>query len=343
MSHTSKSAPLASDRPTLFLSDHDVSELAEWPAVIKALRDAYALKIEDKMIPPRTMARGDGIWIRSLTAVSPSGEFMGSKLISASPKAKCASYLISLFDTRDMRLAGLLDGNQITGIRTAATTTVAIDLLAPKRPLRVCILGSGFEARGQLHALLAVRQISYATVFSPSSVNRKRFVTDFMSQFPDLKIEDKETAQQAVNGMDVIICAARSHDESPILQGKWLTPGMTVASIGSTLPEQREVDEDVIRMSHLIVADMPEEVLHETGDMLVAKKSGVDCEKNLISLNQLACGQHSGRSNDQEILLFKSVGSALQDVVVSEMLLKMAIERSIGTSMTKSIVPVIKW
>src|SRR5881392_338338 len=123
----------------VFVTDDAVAAVANWGAAVAALRDAYAQPMAPAMVPPRTMARGDGFWLRGLCAISPSGEYMGCKLIAASPRIHRASYLISLFDQRTMDLAALIDGNRVTGIRTAATSAVAVDLLAPKRALRVAI------------------------------------------------------------------------------------------------------------------------------------------------------------------------------------------------------------
>ncbi|WP_225908545.1 hypothetical protein [Pseudomonas lactucae] len=95
--------------PTLFLSDADVASLADWSTAVAALAEAYARPASDATVPPRSMARGDGIWLRSLTAVSPSGGHMGCKLIAASMRARCASYLIALFDQQTMALSALID------------------------------------------------------------------------------------------------------------------------------------------------------------------------------------------------------------------------------------------
>src|SRR5574338_1213848 len=132
---------------TVFITDADVAALADWAAAIEALRAAYAKPMTPAMVPPRAMARGDGFWLRGLCAVSPSGEYMGCKLIAASPKIKRASYLISLFDQRTMELAALIDGNRITDIRTAATSVVAVNALTAPGPLRVGVIGSSALAR----------------------------------------------------------------------------------------------------------------------------------------------------------------------------------------------------
>ena len=329
----------ASVPPTLFLTDADVAQLADWNAAFDALRTAYASAIAPAMIPPRSMARGDGIWLRGLTAISPSGRHLGCKLISANIKARRASYLVSLFDQETMALAALIDGNRITGIRTAATAAVAVDAAAPRRALKVAVIGAGFEARGLLAALAAVRTIGRASVFSPTPSSRERFAATFRQE-QGMAIDAAASAAEAVADADVVLCAARSRDETPVLRGEWLEPGMTVVSIGSTLPEQREVDEQVIARAARIVADMPEEVAHDTGDMLAAARAGIDFAARLVPLSDFVAGKVARAPED--IVLYKSVGSALQDVITAEMLLARARASRFGTELARSIVPVAK-
>lgn len=308
---------------SLFVTDADVAALAEWPAAIAALREAYAQPVAPVMVPPRVMARGQGFWLRGLCAISPSGEYFGCKLIAASPKIRRASYLISLFDQRTMAFAALIDGNQITDIRTAATAIVAVDALAKAGPLRVAVIGSSTLARNSLQALAAVREIAAVRVFSPTPASRERFA-DAFRQSHGLDITAAESAPSAVDGADVVLCAARSRDESPVLLGEWLQPGMVVVSVGSTLPEQREVDVQAMRCATRIVADMVEEVVHETGDALEASRAGVDVAGKTVALGDVLAGRVAGRQSPEDILVYKSVGSALQDVVTAEMLLRKA-------------------
>ena len=325
--------------PTLFLTDADVARLTDWRAAFDALRAADAATVAAAMVPPRSMARGDGTWLRGLTAVSPSGRHMGCKLISASMKARRASYLVSLFDQETMGLAALIDGNRITGIRTAVTAAVAVDAAAPRKPLNVAVIGSGFEAKGLLAALAAVRDVARVRVFSPTPENRQKFASSIQAEY-GLRIEAAASAREAIDGADVVLCAARSRDESPVIRGEWLMPGMTVVSIGSTLPEQREVDEETIARASLIVADMPDEVAHDTGDMLAATRAGLAFAARLVSLADLVGGRAVRKPED--IVLYKSVGSALQDVITAEMLLARARAMGVGTELAHSIVPVAK-
>lgn len=309
---------------TPFLRDSDVAVLADWAKAVAALADAYARPVTPAMVPARLMARGDGFWLRGMCAVSPSGEYFGSKQIAASPKIRRASYLISLFDQRTMELAALVDGRRITDIRTAATAVVAVNAINPEGALRVGVIGSGAVAQSMLAALLAVREVSLARVYSPSPASREKFAAQFNASH-GLAVESADNPPAAIDGVDLVICAARSRDESPVLLGEWLQPGMLVLSIGSTLPEQREVDVGAMARATLIVADMPEEVLHETGDALVASREGVDVAAKTVALGAVVSGAVAARKSPDDIVIYKSVGTALQDVVTAEMLLREAL------------------
>jgi len=113
-------------------------------------------------------------------------------------------------------------------------------------------------------------------------------------------------------------------------------------SLGSTLPEQREVDEETLARAACIVADMPEEVLHDTGDALAAIRAGIDVAGKTVSLAELAADKVTPRRSADDIVLYKSVGSALQDVVIAEMLLALAKAQGHGSPLPSTIAPVAK-
>jgi ornithine cyclodeaminase/alanine dehydrogenase len=100
----------AGELPTLFLTDGDVRAVFDWKSAVDTLRAAYAAANDPKRYPPRSMARGDRVWLRALTGVSPDGGLMGAKLIAASMRQQRASYLIPLFDQESVALLALLDG-----------------------------------------------------------------------------------------------------------------------------------------------------------------------------------------------------------------------------------------
>ncbi|MEG3086270.1 ornithine cyclodeaminase family protein [Sphingomonas sp. PB4P5] len=325
---------------TLLLSDEDVRAAFDWDIAIRSLRAAYGGNVSDDMFPPRSMARGDGLWLRGLSGIAPDGGVMGVKLIAASMTAGAACYLVPLFDQETTALVALLDGNSITGFRTAATSAMAADRLAPPGASRVAVIGSGFEARNHLRALAVLRPLTEVTVYSPSATSRATFVADVADAHPDVVAVD--SAQEAVAHADIVVCAARSRDESPTFLGAWLRPGMTVISIGSTLPEQRELDTDAIARADLIIADMVTEVAHDTGDMIAAARDGVSFADGLVALSDVIGGHHPGRTDLEQIVIYKSVGAAIQDITVSAMCANRAVELGIGTRLPALIRPVRK-
>lgn len=325
---------------TLLLNDADVRAVFDWGEAVSALRNVYAASASPAMFPPRTMARAEGLWLRTLSGIMPGQRYLGAKLIVASPRAQAASYLIPLFDQETTALLALLDGNSVTGFRTAATSALAADLLAVPGPRNVAVIGSGFEAQAHLRAVAALGGVGRAVVFSPRPASRAAFVAA-MADLP-FPVTGAESAEAAVETADLVICAARSRDESPTFLGSWMRPGMTVVSIGSTLPEQRELDAGAIERADLIVADMPEEVVHETGDLIAAAQSGVAFAGKVISMADLVSGRRPGRTSSDQIVIYKSVGAAIQDLAVAAMCVERAAERGLGVSAPPIIQPVDK-
>jgi len=326
---------------TLLLGDADVGAVLGWRPAVEALRTAYGGAADHGgRYPGRLIARGDGTWVRVLPGVPASSGLMGAKIIAAAPRADRVSYLIALFDQQTAELVALLDGNSVTGYRTAATSALAADLLAVPGPLTVGVLGSGFEAGKHLRAIAALRDITAARVYSPRAASRERFARDH-ADLP-VPVEAANSAEAAVAGAALVICAARSHDESPVLLGRWLAPGMTVVSIGSTAPEQREVDAETIKRADVIVADAVDEVLRDTGDLIAARAAGADVAGRVTSLADLVSGAGGGRAHDGQVVLYKSVGSAVQDLAVAAMCVRAALDGGIGTRAPVPVEVVLK-
>jgi ornithine cyclodeaminase/alanine dehydrogenase-like protein (mu-crystallin family) len=316
-------------RAVRYLSQADTRSLLAWPEVIACLASAYGRAGDPRAAPPKVVARSDGMWLRALTAISGSGEFMGAKII-AKGRPKSADHFIALWETRSGAIVCLMAGKTVTAMRTAGTSAVAIDRIAPTRALRVGVLGSGREASTHVSALAAVRRIGELAVYSPTPANRDAFATRFSSELR-VSCRAADSARDAVEGADLVIAAARSHDETPILQGAWLKPGMMVVSIGSTVPEQREVDPDVVQRADVIVADVPDEVARQTGDMIAAWNAGVVFDVKMVALADVVCGRAKVTQAGDNIVMFKSVGSGLQDIAVSEMCYAKAEKAGAGT------------
>ena len=312
----------------LFLSDADTQRILTWPDVIACLANVYSQDIPDDAAPPRVVARMDAAWLRALTAMSSTRKHMGAKVIGRSRRAN-VSYLIALWEQDTSELVCLLDGKTVTAMRTAGTSAVAMDRLLKKEAVRVAVLGSGHEASTHAEALAAIRPIKSLTVYSPTPANREKFAREFSARH-NVECCAADSAQAAVREVDLVIAAARSHNEKPILEGAWLSPGTLVVSIGSTLPEQIEIAPDVIERAETIIADVPEEVAHQTGDMIAARKAGVKFAHKVFALSEFIQQKQIVTMGGGSIVLFKSVGSGLQDMAVSEMCYEKALKLGVG-------------
>jgi ornithine cyclodeaminase/alanine dehydrogenase len=316
----------------VFVSGEVARSVFTWSEAIESLRATYRLPEQAGAQPPRTVATVGKAWLRTLPAFPPAGRYFGAKLMGAGVQGVSAGieYVIVLFDRETSRIAAFLDANSITAFRTAATSALALDGLAPRQPARLAVLGSGLEATNHARAFAAVRKLTEVVVYSPTPERRAAFVEALTR---DLGVPARAAAsgEAAVDGADIVLCAARSQGEKPILFGTWLKPGATVVSIGSTIPQQREIDASVVERSDLIVCDSLEEVLTETGDMMAAEAAGIAFRNKSFSLHDLVSGAFDERLRMAGTRLFKSVGGGLQDIVVAEVIVRKALEAGLAT------------
>ncbi|EQB03828.1 hypothetical protein L288_14610 [Sphingobium quisquiliarum P25] len=319
------------DTPSVFVSGETARAVFQWPDAIKALQHAYAQQADPVALPPRTVARGGGAWLRTLPALPPGSRYFGAKLMgmSATAPAPGAEYVIVLFDRETSRIAAFVDANMVTAYRTAATTAAALDRIAPAKVDRLAVLGSGLEAAMHVRAIASVRDLSEIAIFSPTPAKREAFAASIQEEL-GVTATACASPEEAVRESGLVLAAARSQGERPILYGDWLRDGAVVASIGSTVPEQREIDISVIKRADLIVCDMVEEVLEETGDMIAAHEAGIEFHDKSFGLFDLMSGSLDSRVQAARNPMFKSVGGGLQDVVVAGLILTKALEAGLA-------------
>ncbi|WP_233808767.1 ornithine cyclodeaminase family protein [Paraburkholderia sp. HP33-1] len=317
-----------------FVSNDTARSVFVWMDAIRALQAAYSQPIPPQSTPARSVAAVGKTWLRTLSAVPVEGRYYGAKVMGAAMgSAKPAvEYVIILFDRETSRIAGFVDGALVTGFRTAATSAAALDRLAPQGPARLAVLGSGLEASMHVRAIASVRELTEVVVFSPTPEKRAAFA-DAVTRDLGVPARGVASGQEAVDGAGLVLCAARSRGELPILYGDWLKPDATIVSIGSTVPSQREIDASVVNCSDIIVCDMLEEVLEETGDMLAARDAGIAFHDKSFSIVDLMSGKLEDQLRGARRRMFKSVGGGLQDIVVAELILTRALEKGLAMSL----------
>lgn len=304
-----------------------VSAVFDWRSAITALQEAYAQDEGGAASPPRTIAASGDAWLRIMAAVPPGRRYFGAKLMGAAMgcATRAVEYVVVLFDRETSSLAGFVDANLLTGYRTAATTAAAVDRMAPAGPARLAVIGSGLEATMHTRAIASIRELAEVSVYSPTPEKRAAFAQAIRDEL-GIPARAAESGEDAVRGADLVLSAARSRGEVPILYADWIKPGATVMSIGSTIPSQREIDVSVAALADLVVCDNVHEVLEETGDMLAARAEGIAVADKCFSIGQLMRSELAARQAGANIQLYKSVGGGLQDVVIADVILSRALD-----------------
>lgn len=266
-------------------------------------------------VPPRMNLPTSNGFFRVMPAVMRGRGLMGFKIFNGSVQHG-VRYLIGIYDERGGELLALMDAAWLTGARTGATTGVATRYQAREDSRSVGVIGSGLEARTNLEAVCAVRQISSARVFSPTPANRERFATE-MSAKLHIKIEAAESPELAVREADIVVIGTNTtrHNNAFAYHGAWMEPGQHVNSIGSTGGQLREIDPETFRRPDRVVVDSLHQVEEECGDVLEAMSRQMWQRIKVNELTDLVTGAVPGRVEASEITLFKSVGTGLQDVV----------------------------
>ena len=185
----------------VFVSADTARTVFRWTEAVDALRAAYGTNSSSSATPPRSIAAEGSAWLRVLPSMPSGNRYFGAKLMGSpgTTTPPRVEYVIVLFDRQTGSIAAFLDGNVITGLRTAATSAVALDHLAPRRPLRLAVLGSGFEATMHTRALASIRELSNVAVFSPTPNRRAAFAAAVAGEL-GVPTRAAETPQEAVNG-----------------------------------------------------------------------------------------------------------------------------------------------
>jgi ornithine cyclodeaminase len=260
---------------------------------------------------------------------------MGLKVVSVFPGNHGTEYdshqgAVLLFETVHGRLLALIDASEITAIRTAATTAVATRLLARADAGDLALLGAGVQARTHLEAMLLIRPIRRARVWSRNPEHARQFA-ERASQKYKLAVEPMATAQAAVTGADIICTTTAS--ATPVLLGEWLAPGAHVNAVGSSVAHTRELDTAAVVKSRLFV-DRRESTINEAGDFLFPKKEGAIGDDHIQGeVGQVLLGEVPGRRSPDEITLFKSLGLAVEDLAAAHHIYQQALAKGLGTAL----------
>lgn len=309
----------------LLLSHEDVCAAASMEDAIAAMEEAFRQQGEGQVLQPqRTNIRVAGGFLRVGPAVLQGSGWMGFKAMNLSPEVG-VRYVVMLYRVADGQLVAMMDAQHLTTLRTGATSALATRYLARPEPTDVAVIGSGVEAWAQFEAMHALGLVRSARVYSRTPANRERFARDAGRAF-EVPVVACEGAQQAIEGCGIILAAVKSSET--VLYGDWLAEGVHVNSIGTARPDQREIDPVTFQRSNLVVVDTREGVFAEAGDAIAARE--VIAPEQVNELADLVVGRAPGRTSRSQITLFKSVGTAIQDIGLAARVYQQAQEKGLG-------------
>ncbi len=291
-----------------YLDEERIRAVLHWEPLIAAMEQALAAFSSGRVLQPvrnmLTIEEGKR-YLGIMPAVLE--EAMGVKLVSFYPgntgtgvPTHLAMILLFRPDTGEPLV--VMDGRLITEMRTAAVSAAVTKHLAPPDSRVLALLGSGVQASAHLQALSLVHHFDEVRVWSPTYEHARRFAERHGSRIaPD--------PQFAVRDADVIVTATNARE--PILRGAWLKPGAHVNAVGSPRPTWRELDNDAMTSSVLVV-DSREAVLKESGDVILSEAP------IYAEIGEIFAGTkpkpHSGRTT-----IFKSVGIAVEDIAAARL------------------------
>jgi len=309
----------------LVLNAEQIRSLATTPRVIEALRKTFAAGVVTTVRTPTQMPGGsaDRLFVSMLAMDQSGGPVI--KLLTILPENRPKGLLtvqgaIVVFAKTGVPVA-ILDGTVITHLRTGAASALASSYLSREDSSHLVILGTGALAPTMAASHCAVRSIKRVSVWGRRPEQAKATAEAIRAKVgASIAVAVTDSIEKAVATADIVSSSTSS--PTPILAGKWLKPGTHVDLVGSFQPTKRESDDDVVLRSRIFV-DTFHGALHEGGDVVEPISRGVISRDRIEGeLADLASGRVKGRGSNDEVTLFKSVGTAIEDLATARMLVE---------------------
>jgi ornithine cyclodeaminase/alanine dehydrogenase len=228
-------------------------------------------------------------------------------------------------DPKTGQIKAFMDATYLTGVRTGAVSGVAMKYLAPKEARVVSVFGAGVQARNQAWAAATVRKLDEIRVYDPIKQAVDKFAEE-MEEKLGIPIIKSTSGEEACRGTDIILTATTS--KTPVVKRAWLGDKVHISAIGAFYPDWRELETEIIRDAKVVI-DEWEAIKLESGDILIPIQEGAITESHIYAeIGELVTGEKKGRTSQDGLTVFKSVGIAIQDSSVANLVLKKIAEKS---------------
>jgi ornithine cyclodeaminase len=322
----------------LILKKEDIKKILSMKEAIQASKEALSLYSSGKSVVPLrvvidTNKQGQSLF---MPAYIEQLHTTGIKIVSVYPtnvtlNKPSISAKMLLLDGNTGEVIAMMDGTYLTQLRTGALQGAATDILARKNAKIAALFGTGGQAATQLEAMMSVRDLTEVRVFDINFDRALQFASTMkkeLAQYATHIVAVKDSSD-AIKDADIITTVTTS--EKPVFDGSLVNSGTHINGIGAYMPHMQEIPALIVQKSDKIIFDTNAGVLAEAGDIIIPLKSGVISQKDFNGeLGEVILNKVKGRETEQEITLFKAVGSAVLDVVTAHHIYVNALENKIG-------------
>ena len=311
----------------LLLTEGDVRGLLTMPMAIAAVEESFRrLASRDAIVHARQRLHIPGkSYLHYMAAADAAGGYMGLKIYSSAKEG--LRFIVPLFNVSTGDLAAVIEADFLGQMRTGAASGVATRLMAREDSRVVGIIGTGLQARTQLEAIAAVRKLGEVRVCGRDANRREKFVAE-MSALLKVSVRSAANAEDAVRDADIVITSTTS--TNPVVEGRWLKKGTHINAIGANFPQKRELDAEAVERCDVIAVDSREQSKLESGDLIQVFGHDDKRWSRVAEMADIVAGKAPGRTNPEQITLFKSNGIAIEDIVVAGQIYELARQRKIG-------------
>lgn len=323
----------------LLLSREDIRKVFTIQDAIETDKKAFQLVVEGKSETPlRTKIQApkyDGCFL-FMPAYVEEMDIASLKVVNIFPHniesgIPSSPAQVFLIDGKTGLVKAVMDGTYVTQLRTGAASGAAFDVLAKKECRKGALIGTGGQAAAQLEAMIAVRKLEEVKVYDLNEERTKAFAAQMQEELKSYgtKITAVGSSDEAVEDADLLITVTPS--SKPVFDASKVKAGATISCVGAYQHHMQEMDPAILPKASKIYFDSKEAVLSESGDILIPLEEGIITEEDFTGdLGQVLKGEVVGRENDEEIIVFETVGVATQDLVAAKEIYEKAVKAGVG-------------
>jgi len=321
---------------TLLLTRHDVAQLLSIEECMAAVEQVFKLYASGEAPAPGILgihAQNGGFHIKA-GVMNLSKNYFVAKINANFPGnykngLPTIQGVITVCDAENGRLLALMDSIEITIIRTGAATGIAAKWLANNDAKVVTICGSGNQGKISLRAVMKVRQLEKVFVFDIDENKAHQFAHEFSEEL-NIIIEPVNDLRKAVMQSD--ICITCTPSKKPFLFREYISSGTFIAAVGSDNEDKQELESSLLASGKLVTDITAQSAT--IGELNHALKAGIMKQSDVYAeLGQIIAGQKPGRVFDEEIIIFDSTGTALQDIAAAVIVYEKAMSGNFGLKM----------